>query len=110
MDYGVRQASSSTQTSNETFQEKRYSTSTDFDHDLETAWGDTRTYKAGFWTRIYEGFKRDPDGKATSRFALKADGSYDADSAAQATANSPLSRKLKGRHLQMIALGGSIGE
>ena len=30
--------------------------------------------------------------------------------AAQNTANSGLVRKLKGRHLQMIAIGGSIGE
>ena len=30
--------------------------------------------------------------------------------AAQRTANTGLARKLKGRHLQMIAIGGSIGE
>ncbi|CAK7272969.1 histidine permease [Sporothrix epigloea] len=34
---------------------------------------------------------------------------YDLQSAAMATANTRLSRELKGRHLQMIAIGGSIG-
>jgi amino acid transporter len=35
---------------------------------------------------------------------------YDLGSANAKTALSPLSRELKGRHLQMIAIGGSIGE
>ncbi|KPI39623.1 General amino-acid permease GAP1 [Cyphellophora attinorum] len=34
---------------------------------------------------------------------------YDVEQATEATAASPLLRQLKGRHLQMIAIGGSIG-
>jgi amino acid transporter len=35
---------------------------------------------------------------------------YDLKTANSRTANTSLSRELKGRHLQMIAIGGSIGE
>jgi amino acid transporter len=37
-------------------------------------------------------------------------GTFDAKQAAFNTANTPLVKKLKGRHLQMIAIGGSIGK
>lgn len=36
--------------------------------------------------------------------------SFNAKQAAFNTANTPLTKRLKGRHLQMIAIGGSIGE
>lgn len=73
-------------------------------------YGDTEKTDRPVMTRFIDSFKRDPRARATPKGALGADGKvYDVESAAQATAESPLARKLKGRHLQMIAIGGSIG-
>lgn len=72
--------------------------------------GETTPAKRSFQTRMWDSFKRDPNATVTKPGAVGADGKvFDVESAARATAESPLSRRLKGRHLQMIAIGGSIG-
>ncbi len=60
--------------------------------------------------RFADSFRRDPHSRVTPAGVIGANGDvFDVEAAAQATANSPLAKKLKGRHLQMIAIGGSIG-
>ena len=77
---------------------------------LEPNYDDDESAKLSFAQRIWRDFQRDPRVNRIPVPSLGADGrGYDAEGAAQATANSPLARKLKGRHLQMIAIGGSIG-
>lgn len=60
--------------------------------------------------RLIDSFRHHP-AHATSRVLVGKHGSvFNAEAAAYNTANTALMRKLKGRHLQMIAIGGSIGD
>ncbi|KAL9614751.1 MAG: hypothetical protein Q9167_000742 [Letrouitia subvulpina] len=72
---------------------------------------DEKAEEAGStWQRALDSFKRNPDFSITQRGAVAGNGQvYDLESAVQNTVQSPLARRLKGRHLQMIAIGGSIG-
>ncbi|KAI6713730.1 hypothetical protein JHW43_003757 [Diplocarpon mali] len=63
---------------------------------------------APWTTRFVDSFRRDPGASVTAT-SVPTKGGYDHQAAAQATANTTLSRQLKGRHMQMIAIGGSIG-
>ncbi|KAL8825017.1 MAG: hypothetical protein Q9191_004670 [Dirinaria sp. TL-2023a] len=74
------------------------------------SWEEEKVDQRNLHQRVWDSFKRDPTLHATPQGVIGSNGKvYDVESAARATAESPLARKLKGRHLQMIAIGGSIG-
>ena len=73
----------------------------------EPNYGDDKDLRQGYARRIWDSFKRNPNARAIPIGAIN--GVFDPHVAAQGTAESPLARRLKGRHLQMIAIGGSIG-
>ncbi|ESZ97241.1 putative Uncharacterized amino-acid permease [Sclerotinia borealis F-4128] len=60
-------------------------------------------------TRFVDSFRRDPNAAVTKPSQREGVEGFDHQAAAEATANSGLARELKPRHLQMIAIGGSIG-
>jgi yeast amino acid transporter len=78
---------------------------------------------SNYFRRIRDSFKRDPSRRITPqdpkheaetragemRAVAHSGHYYDIHQAMLQTAHSGLARKLKGRHLQMIAIGGSIG-
>lgn len=77
---------------------------------MEPAYDDPKP-RGSIPRRIWDSFQRDPNRSTSSTGAGGGHGKeYDVEAAAQATAHSPLARELNGRHLQMIAIGGSIGK
>lgn len=78
-----------------------YSITEEYAYDQENT--TVSTTKVGKWAQFKDSFK--PADFSSTEF----EGLSQVERAAMATAKSPLTRSLKSRHLQMIAIGGSIG-
>jgi amino acid transporter len=73
------------------------------------AYGESSSRRGSLGQRILESFQRDPNAHVTAFASFSESKGYDIENAAEKAATSPLQRHLRGRHLQMIAIGGSIG-
>ena len=64
----------------------------------------------GLGRRFVDSFRRNPKARIIPPGVVGAhEEEFILDAAIQATASSPLARRLKSKHLQMITIGGSIG-
>lgn len=76
--------------------------------DLSPEYGESEPARVNISQRIWDSFKQNPNAQIVR--SSGADGNtFDVENATENAANSSLHRRLKGRHMQMIAIGGSIG-
>ena len=83
-----------------------------FDHDgTPSSYDDEKPDGRAFVYRLWDSFRLDPHAHLFRAGEPGVGGKvFDVEGAAMNTASSPLRRELRGRHLQMIAIGGSIGK